>query len=119
MSPRGPGRRRPRNACPLGPLGVHCHAYGNEADCGLCGIIDFSHPVTALTLGLAVPPDNFDRAEAEVAAQVDRCMRAGWTPRRGTQLDGVARDHGLFAARAERAKAVRRQPAPADDPPPF
>ena len=119
MRPRGPGRRRPRNACPLAPLGVHCHAYGNEADCTLCGIIDFGHPVTAVTLGLALPPDNFDTAEAAVAAQVDRCMRAGWTPQRGTQLHSVAVDHGLFEARVERAVKLRRQPAPKIDPPPF
>lgn len=117
--PRGPGRRRPRTACRLGPLGVPCLAYGAEADCPLCAIIDFDHPVTALALGTDTPPDNFDRAEAAVLAQVDRCMRAGWTPRRGTQLHGLAQDHGLFAARVERARAARKPAGYDDDPPPF
>lgn len=116
--PRGPGRRRPRALCPLAPLAVSCHAYGAEHACGLCALIDFAHPVTQLALGLPGEPDNFDRAEREVVAQVDRCMRAGWTPRRGTMLHGVAQDHGLFAARTERLVAARKAAA-ADDPPPF
>lgn len=117
--PRGPGRRRPRTACRLGPLGVPCLAYGAEAGCILCGMIDFGHPVTALALGTDPGDPVFDRAEREVVAQLDRVMRAGWTPKPGTQLHGLAQDHGLFAARVERARAARKPAGYDDDPPPF
>lgn len=119
MTPRGPGRRRPRAACRLARLAVPCLAYGAEADCTLCGMIDFDHPVTCVALGTDSPATLYDRAEAEVVAQLDRVMAAGWTPRRGTQLAAVAHDHGMYAARAARAAAARRQAAPAADPPPF
>lgn len=116
--PCSPGRRRPRAQCPLGPLGVHCHAYGNEGACGLCGIIDFGHPVTAVTLGLALPPDTYELAEREVVAHLDRCMRTGWTPKHGTQLDKLAREHDLYGQRSARVVAAARARA-ADDPAPF
>lgn len=102
--------------------GVVCLAFGAEADCPLCGMIDFGHPVTAASLGIDTPPDTFERAEAEVIAHVDRAMRGGWTPRRGTQLYRVARDAGLFEQRADRAAQVTRaarEQAVRDDPPPF
>lgn len=116
--PRSPGRRRPRALCPLGPTGISCHAYGHEADCTLCGIIDFNHPVTAVTLGMALPEALAERAERETVAHVDRCMRAGWSPKRGTQLHRLAHEHDLFAQRTERAVAAARARA-ADDPAPF
>lgn len=102
--------------------GIACQAYGAEADCALCGLIDFDHPVTAATLGLTPPPTPDERTEAEVIKHLDRVMRAGWTPRKGTQLYRVARDAGLFEQRADRAaQATRaaREQAARDDPPPF
>lgn len=43
--------RKPRQACPLAPTGVACHAFGREGDCQLCALVDLDHPVSAVTLG--------------------------------------------------------------------
>lgn len=112
-------RRKPRAMCPMGFAGIQCHAYGREADCTLCGMINWDHPTTAASARREPPEIIYDRAEREVVAQLDRVMRAGWVPQPGTQLDGVAKDHGLYEARMRRMIDNRRAREAAEEPPPF
>lgn len=49
--------RRPRTQCPLRPLAIECHAYGHEAACSLCELVDLAAPVTQATLGNLGPQD--------------------------------------------------------------
>jgi hypothetical protein len=55
-------RHRARDACPMAPTLIACHAPGREGACALCDMIDMDHPTTVATLGL---PVREGRAEAQ------------------------------------------------------
>lgn len=100
--------------------GIDCHAYGNENACHLCSLVNWGHPVTVASMGGREDETPADRTERLIAEQVEWAMRGGWHPKKGTVLDRVARNWGLYDAQRDRVIAAARAKAAADDtPPPF
>lgn len=70
-------KHRARDACPLAPVAVVCHAFGVESGCRLCNLIDLDHAVSAVTLGRLDAPDSPADGEAAFWAHLARRTDGG------------------------------------------
>ena len=112
-------RRRPRQLCRLPGVVPACLAFGSEAACALCDMIDFDHPVTCAGTGRYPATDRLEAAEAPFWAHLARRSDGG--PATAAQLEAAnARRRDKTRSdqdRKVRAAVVRHSPLPVD--PPF